>query len=294
MRSLSFILVLILAVACSKQAPQTYSAPDLNSKGSIIGGTAVNSDDFARSATVSIYTVGRRGPLEFLCTGTLVSRDLVVTAAHCLQSIYTVIYVSFGEQIPKSTEGLIRVDGSISHPGYRVVQKPGDDGELYWTTEHDIALMNLDTLAPEGHAPVGIHANTDKIPLKSKLLLAGFGITDDETSAAATSMNQIEVELHSLVGEFLVIDQSNNKGACFGDSGGPAYLKTAKGWLVVGATHAARPGYSDCHHMSDYTSLSKYSEFIKSSADKLGAEAPEFLLPEAPQKRPPRTQLAVQ
>ncbi|UYL09589.1 trypsin-like serine protease [Bdellovibrio sp. SKB1291214] len=294
MRAIGFILVLILAAACSKQAPQTYSAPDLHSKGTIIGGEAVKSDDFARAATVSIYTVGRRGPLEFLCTGTLISRDLVVTAAHCLQSVYTVIYVSFGEKIPTSTVGLIRVDGSISHPNYRVVQKPGDDGGLYWTTEHDIALMNLDALAPEGFNPVGVHANTDKIPLKSKLLLAGFGITDDEASTAATSMNQIEVELHSLVGEFLVIDQSNKKGACFGDSGGPAYLKTASGWLVVGATHAARPGFVDCHHMSDYTSLSKYIEFIKSSADTLGAEAPEFILPETLQKRPPRTQLAVQ
>jgi secreted trypsin-like serine protease len=285
---------LILAGACSQQVSQSYLAPDLNSKGAIIGGEAVKSDDFARSATVSFYTVGRRGPLEFLCTGTLIAKDLVVTAAHCLQSVYTVIYVSFGEQIPKSTAGLTRVDGSISHPNYRVVQKPGDDGLDYWTTEHDIALMRLDTRAPEGYSPVAIHANTDKIPLKSKLLLAGFGITDDEKSTAAVSMNQIEVELHSLAGEFLVIDQTDKKGACFGDSGGPAYLKTANGWLVVGATHAARPGYVDCHHMSDYTSLSKYSEFIKSSADKLGSEAPEFILPEVPQKRPPRTQIAVQ
>ncbi len=293
MRSLSLILALILITACSEQAPHLYLSSDVKSTGAIIGGEAVKSTDFARSATVGIFTTDRRG-LQFLCTGTLISKNLVVTAAHCMQSVYSVVYVSFGEDRPKSTLGMIRVDEFVSHPDFRNIQKPGEDGELYWTTTKDIALLKLSTDAPECFAPVGIHADTDKIPLKSPLLLAGFGMTDDEEGTASVSMNQVTVSLDSLVEEYLVIDQTDKRGACFGDSGGPAYLKTPQGWLVVGATHAARPGFFDCHHKSDYTSLSKYSDFILKIAGELGAEAPVFVTPVEPLKRPVRPQLAIQ
>jgi secreted trypsin-like serine protease len=293
LRSLSLILALILTAACSRQAPHLYSSGDINSQDSIIGGAAVKSTDFVRSATVAVYTTSRRG-LEFLCTGTLISKDLVVTAAHCMQSVYTIVYVSFGEELPKSTLSMIRVEEFVSHPDYGNVQKPGEDTELYWTTEHDIALLKLSTNAPMGFSPVVIHADTDKIPLQSKLLLAGFGTTNDEKGTAALSMNQVEVTLDSLVDDYLVIDQTQYKGACFGDSGGPAYLKTAQGWVVVGATHAARPGYFDCHHKSDYTSLSKYGAFIQSMAAELRAEAPIFLTPVETLKRPVRPPIAIQ
>ncbi|WP_413293216.1 S1 family peptidase [Bdellovibrio sp. HCB185ZH] len=293
MRSLSLIIALILTAACSRQAPHAYLSGDIESQTSIIGGEAVKSTDFARSATVAVYTTGRRG-LEFLCTGTLISQNLVVTAAHCMQSVYTIVYVSFGEELPKSTLSMTRVEEFISHPDYGTVQKPGEDQSLYWTTEHDIALLKLNTPAPEGFNPVAIHADTDKIPLQSKLLLAGFGTTNDEKGTAALSMNQVEVSLDSLVDDYLVIDQTEYKGACFGDSGGPAYLKTAQGWVVVGATHAARPGFFDCHHKSDYTSLSKYGAFIQSIAVELRAEAPVFVTPVETFKRPVRPPIAIQ
>jgi secreted trypsin-like serine protease len=292
LRSFGLILALILTAACSQQAPHLYLS-DINSKDSIIGGEAVKSTDFARSATVGIYTTGRRG-LEFLCSGTLISKNLVVTAAHCMQSVYTIVYVSFGEEMPQSILPLIRVDEFISHPEYGNIQKPGEDGSLYWTTQKDIALLKLSVEAPVGFAPIGIHADTDSIPLQSKLLLAGFGTTNDEKGTAAVSMNQVEVSLDSLVEDYLVIDQTDYKGACFGDSGGPAYLKTAQGWLVVGATHAARPGFFDCHHKSDYTSLSKYEAFILNIAEELKAEAPVFVTPVEPSERPVRPILAIQ
>ncbi|WP_413557897.1 S1 family peptidase [Bdellovibrio sp. HCB209] len=292
MSKFGIIFLLILTAACARQAPQSYSLSDINS-GKIIGGTAVSETDFARQATVSIYTESRRG-LEFVCTGTLISKDLVVTAAHCLQSLFTPLYVSLGEKLPQATQSMIKVSQSTSHPEYRNVQKPGVDGDKYWTTEHDIALLKLSYDAPREFTPIAIHADTDQIPSESKLLLAGFGMTDDETDSRAKSMNQVEVTLNSIVEEFLVIDQTSGKGACFGDSGGPAYLETESGWLVVGATHAARPGYFDCRHFSDYTSLSKYAQYILSVADQFEADLPQFVLPQTSPERPVRAPLAVQ
>ncbi|WP_413575214.1 S1 family peptidase [Bdellovibrio sp. HCB290] len=288
MRTLLIALIALTTVACSQQqASDILSVPGKNA--AIIGGEAVSPDSYSRKATVGIYY---RGSVS--CTGVLISRNLVVTAAHCVKWVNDVS-VGFGEAILPETQ-LKSVDHIIIHPGFKIIDVPipDDPTQTHKTSENDIALLKLSENAPEEFVAAVIHQNTDIIPLNSSLLLAGFGLLDEEVHTPAKSMNEVTVSLYALIDNYLVIDQRDKKGACFGDSGGPAYLSAGGVWYLTGITHGTRPGYTDCRHEADYTSLSKYSEFIIKTTELLQADPPVFALPEAPKTAEPQIPLAAQ
>ncbi|WP_413584800.1 S1 family peptidase [Bdellovibrio sp. HCB274] len=266
-------LIAISTVACSRQQASDV-LPVHGKNAAIIGGEAVSSEGYARKATVGIYYRGKVS-----CTGVLISKNLVVTAAHCVKWVNDVS-VGFGEALLEEDK-LKSVQHIIIHPDFKIVQVPipWNPSEMHPTSQKDIALLKLSEDAPEEFTPVGIYQDTDKIPLDSKLLLAGFGVTDDSEHTAAKSLNEVTVSLFALADDYLVIDQRDKKGACFGDSGGPAYISEAGTWYVAGITHGTRPGYTNCIQEADYTSLSKHTEFIVKTAEMLQAEAPIFAFP---------------
>ncbi|MEK2688073.1 S1 family peptidase [Bdellovibrio sp. GT3] len=288
MKNLSLGILLLLAVGCSRpQAPDIIQTQIHNN--AIIGGEPVTADSYARSATVGIYYRG-----SVACTGVLISKNLVITAAHCVKWVNDV-QVGFGEAILPADQ-LKNVAHIIPHPDFEIVnvEIPGNTTETHVTSQKDVALLMLAENAPAGFVPAVIHADTDSIPLQSTLLLAGFGLTDDMTREPAKSLLQVEVSLFNLIDDYLVLDQRNGKGACFGDSGGPAYLADSGNWYVVGVTHGTRPGYTDCSHETDYTSLSKHMKFIMETADLIGAELPYFGLPLPPAATAVQAPLAAQ
>ena len=67
----------------------------------IIGGDPVESDDKVALSTVAIMYKGVDDQLVSNCTGTLISSDLVLTAAHCVVDVpLDSIYISFSLKVP--------------------------------------------------------------------------------------------------------------------------------------------------------------------------------------------------
>ncbi|MGZ3770140.1 MAG: S1 family peptidase [Bdellovibrio sp.] len=268
-----FLLLFSTLTACSWHPFSIVNKIDPN--GSIIGGQKASSGDLATASTVSIMAV-YGDELYSICTGTLISKDLVVTAAHCLMDGTDHLSIYFGEIVPSKTKDakLIKIENSVSHPDYKIIFKEDD---VLDTTVNDVALIKLAEDVPAFARPVAILDETVNISVGSEVLLAGYGLVNEiGEEKRAENLNFVKVPVAEILEFIIVTDQTNASGACNGDSGGPAYLETWKGLVLVGATRGPHDGALDCRHFGEYTNLTKFKSFISEYGQQLRAQAPVF------------------
>jgi len=265
------LTVLTLLSACANESSYVEeSAPE---ESAIIGGKAATATDPWTASTVAIVTT-KNSPFKQDCTGTLISSDLVLTAAHCLEGMKnTNVYVHFGYQLPKtfSFDKLQTVAGMVSNDRQDV-----DIYEYPRTQLNDIAIVRLKQKAPAGFAPVKINIST---PIKTGdlLLLAGFGKINDEEKEKTQFLYSANAPVAKLWQSLIVLDQTAKSGACKGDSGGPAYLETEKGLVIAGITRGAYNNSPNCHGWVEFTNTAYFKDFILNATKELGGDSPKFV-----------------
>ena len=215
----------------------------------IIGGIAAGASDFPW--TVYIKKIGGRG---ISCTGELISRRWLITAAHCLlnddDSGYrsprplgnTQVVIGCNDLNSASCR-TYTVRTHVAHPCYT----PSVDQD-----HDDIALMELTTdahLGPEAWARVdGINGSA---ALGGAVTLAGFGTVSNTQLVHSQHLMRVDVPVatqsfceqqnpYSLRRQYInfshVLCTGGKAGrdSCLGDSGGPVVSTDAAGvpWLV--------------------------------------------------------------
>ncbi|MGZ3772163.1 MAG: S1 family peptidase [Pseudobdellovibrionaceae bacterium] len=269
----ALLLVVVILAACSpKKLGLSVLVKD--SQTAIIGGEKASAADPVTGSTVSLISNYQGTPYSF-CSGTLISKDLVVTAAHCLEYVDS-LSIYFGEALPKKMEGakLVEVSKWVLHPAYKVTE---DSKDSSGTTINDVAVIKLASAIPSNAKPVAILDPSKSIGAGDTLLLAGYGVINEIGKLErADGLNFVRVVVAKLTDSIIVTDQTNAKGACFGDSGGPAYLETSQGLVLVGATRGSHDGANDCRHYGEYTNVTMFKSFLLDQAQQLGAESPVF------------------
>lgn len=229
------------------------------------------------------------------CTGSLIERDIVLTAAHCVddQKINRVVAVFALDDITVSEDQVIDGIGAKIHPEYA----PTDDTSKVW---NDIAVIKLAKLAPSDFklAILPTSETAQELVQDSKLILAGFGITnavvreilkDKNGQAILGKDGQLQyVELPGQgsgtlrkVSDIIVtgvtedkkeftFNQENLRGACHGDSGGPALLKLKNGSIIqVGVTSRGTNLLGNCNEGAIYTGVTGHLDFIAKAVTDL-------------------------
>lgn len=270
-----FLFVALSQSSC--QVQQESSSLNLSPNNfSIIGGEAAKEEDAVTKSTVAFF-FNFEGTPYLLCTGTLISKNLILTAGHCVEYVGEgVMFAYFGSENPKTFGGekFLAVKNWEIHPEYTVLR---DQNLNSYSSINDIALVRLNEDAPLGTQPVPILDEGVLLPERSSLLLAGYGLVEDiGTPKEAVGLNYVEVPLHKTVGDILVTDQTGDKGACNGDSGGPAYIQSSEGLTVVGVTRGPTQDSKNCHQYGEYTRTSTFKEFIVEAAKKLSGDLPVF------------------
>jgi secreted trypsin-like serine protease len=244
------------------------SAAKLSAKDYIVGGQEVADPDPVRAATVGIFDPSPDGHSGALCTGTLIRKDMAVTAAHCIEPGGAKPTVIFGKDL-HSPEAVHRAAEAVAvNPKWPTHQGRGMD-------QGDIALVKFKGGLPAGYETVPMVKSDQQIQSGEKVTLAGYGISNAQTHTGAGRLRKTQVSiLKNRPGKSeMILDQSHGHGACHGDSGGPAFVRENGKIELAGVTNRGYPNQApdDCRHKVVYTKVPAYEPWIRASEKKLGA-----------------------
>ncbi len=249
--------------------------------------------DPIQAATVAIFAPAADGKTGSLCTGTLIRRDVALTAAHCIRKDGPNPVMIFGNDV-RSPMALHRpIEGVAIHPKWQTHAGKGMD-------QGDIALVRFGGRLPEGYKAVS-SVNSDKeIRTGEKVTLAGYGVSNGKNKTGSGRLRKTEVAIikNRPSKSEMILDQSHGHGACHGDSGGPAFLKRGANVVLAGVTNRGYPtrAADDCAHQVVYTKVPAYKSWINKTEERLESQTKSdvpTLLSSRERRRRPRTGGAV-
>ncbi|MGZ3721920.1 MAG: S1 family peptidase [Bdellovibrionales bacterium] len=258
-----WIIFAVLSLAACARASSPAEQNSWPSAG-ILGGSPV--EDGTPLAHHLVAILGNDGTRGYLCTGVLITKNRVLTAAHCGNEMRQGI-ILFSTDLSTTDQSLRRpVTGVKVQPHFgetldRIEARPGRpvNSLKNWG---DLAVMSFSGGLPRGFTPALIAAS-DAVNDGDPVILAGFGLLDGREKTQAQHLNAVTVPVKKAQyskSEFTV-DQSGGKGACHGDSGGPAMIASNGKFYLVGITSR---GFDDnCVKATIYTRVSFFIDWIQ-------------------------------
>jgi secreted trypsin-like serine protease len=212
----------------------------------IVGGAPVPNGDFPFVASLGNVHYGSTAYGGFFCGGSLIDRDSVLTAAHCVRRTRKQsLRVTVGRTVLTSGQGQTRRVARISvHPRF--------DGVTSLTYDAAVLTLNkpVDSIAPIRLA--GIAQNPLEEP-GAVANVAGWGNTIKQPPGGSNGSNYPERMRRaqvpivpdvrardaygpSYVGSLMVAAGKKGKDTCNGDSGGPMFVIHACKRYQIGIT----------------------------------------------------------
>ncbi|UOF00777.1 S1 family peptidase [Bdellovibrio reynosensis] len=274
----SILLCFVLAsmnIGCGVQSSELSNFPDAG----IIGGSQSTQDQSWSKNVALIYNKSTNTH----CTGFLIKKNIILTAAHCLGINEKDMTIAFG--IRPMDGNYIRRDvhSAIHHELYK------KDG----TNRHDVALIRLVNTAPTGYFPIALPPEDLDIVAGNEFIATGYGRISGKSDINPKANYgtgylrhvQTKIESISLDQSEFYVNQTFAKGICNGDSGGPAIFRyknndyaigiaSAISWTTpVEMTEEERKAFmlnkDLCAEKSIYMNIKKYMPWIKEQSEKL-------------------------
>ncbi|KAJ7990034.1 hypothetical protein DPEC_G00310670 [Dallia pectoralis] len=257
--------VLLVFVATGSSVPQTRS--------SIVGGENASKGSWPWMA----YLMISNSSITWLCGGSIINENWVLTAAHCVDPEDNVIaeqsYVHLGVHSMlelNDPDVVVRTMSNIVvHPEYE---------SLSWGVLNDIALVKLNHSACLSHLimPVQLPGPEDIWNHESECWLTGWGDIDiGEPLSGREILQQVKVplirqcaclEAYPLLNSGMICAGfwEGGKDTCQGDSGGPLVCLSGGRFIQVGVTSfgngCALEGFPGV-----YARVVRYMDFILES-----------------------------
>ena len=189
----------------------------------IVGGVEANPGEFPYIVSFQVNGFGH------FCGGSLIDKDWVLTAAHCVSGDKeATVVLGLHSQKDSSKAETIKSSRIIVHPSYNAEKH-----------DYDFALVQLSQRS--SHAPIGLNRTPlDKLN-GSMSTTAGWGNTKEGGSSLPDLLQKVDVPLVSReacsksypnqITERMVCAgfQEGGKDSCQGDSGGPLVVKDKNG-----------------------------------------------------------------
>jgi len=231
----------------------------------MVGEAPAAADGAGRSVVMVLGSYGTA------CTATAIARDLLLTAAHCVQ--------------PGADYKLV-----ASEPGQdpvlkdilRIEREPQFDLKRLFAhlATADVALLKLAQLLPPKIPAARIGGEIEPVAVGDAFVVAGYGVTvrgDGRTGGTVRSATLVATgqpgTLQIRLFDPATKGQSAGLGACAGDSGAPVLRQSTGGLTVVGVVSwSTGPNLSaGCGGLTGVTPLNRYRAWIIDTARALGS-----------------------
>src|SRR5262249_41774931 len=204
------------------------------------------------------------------CPATAIGRDLLLTAAHCVQP--GADYKLLGSE-PGQTPVLKNITRIERHPQFDITR-------LYnHLATADVALIKLAEALPARISPALIAGGSETVAVGDSLVVTGYGVTvrgDGRTGGPARAATRVgtrqpgslQIRLFDPVSKGL----NAGLGACAGDSGAPAFRTSGAGPAILGVVSwSTGPNLTaGCGGLTGITPLARYRGWIVDTARRLG------------------------
>lgn len=226
------LTALALAGAATLASLQAETKSDLLNRRDLADGTRVT----ASEAPFLVFLRISQGRRYFQCLGTMIARNWVATAAHCIDSaeyrLITATHISGGRQ----PSGIGRAPGEARsrdvqihlHPNWRHEYETWDD------VESDIALLKLPTPFPRSKGPPArLPTAAESTTIQPGLTVRTIGRTPEFRQAARADwpLHEDGSPRASIIA--IRTDSAHTEP---GDSGGPTLLQIGQDWVLIGIT----------------------------------------------------------
>jgi hypothetical protein len=173
-----------------------------------------------------------------LCSGAVIARDLVLTAAHCVTQKTKYRVISFDHNFVPTVIG---VTAAARNPAFRVQGRPDRQTGL------DIAILELAEPLGGDIQPLAISSDLGVLTPSSEVVVSGFGLSrfGDRATAGKLRFAHLRVAGIANIGVpslALTSDgtaEGRGRSACLGDSGGPIVIENYFQSVLVGLVSLA-------------------------------------------------------
>lgn len=258
MKRLSPALISMLFVMTACQGSKTQQEFDTAHADSqeVVGGTNVEFKDqltnMALSLRVGYQNKGESTFTVYQCTATALSKNIVLTAAHCIGATADYTQIELRDSAGQITA--IKAKAAYVHAGY---EKDKED---------DLALIELATDLPATVQKLAMPILSKPI-IPTQIKAAGYGrktgVQGQPGELNVLRTADLNVRDFALDKKIFSVDQEQGKGICQGDSGGPAMVKQNGKIYIVGVVSKTRFWIPDdkekpvdqCNYLGEYVNL---------------------------------------
>lgn len=231
---LFFFFVCLLTAACGGDGGNrtiTTSTPTSPTPGTSVdacdaieatGGASVaivngSSCSTSRSTVVLLNARDQNGNAVGACSGTVIGRRSILTAAHCLDGDTAIVRVWFG------SGSEITADSFVMHPTY--ISNPN--------TGLDLGIVRMAEDLPR--LPVAVLTGRDA-RVGETAVIAGWGRDQDSIPATLRAGSTTISAVNAVYLETMF--SAGAASICSGDSGGPLLLSEGNRWAIAGVSAA--------------------------------------------------------